>query len=166
MILKEIDIKCSMLPIPFAFHTKHIDAISASLDDAASGIELRPLQIPTLLGAKGKILPCGEVVSSHKYFSEHCRNRVKFTQGLEELHQEYLTDDSALWIEVGPHGSTLPMIRSQTSTTAGFYAALEGVWAASLERILPRHDGGNAVGNDGGIRPSWLRRLDVGRGDR
>lgn len=124
-ILKGKDIKCVLLDIPFAFHTNHVDAISAPLNETASRVKLQPLQIPTMLNAKGAILQPGATVPGHEYFAEHCKSRVRFSEGIVELQRQYIGSGRALWIEIGPHASTLPMIRPQASGTSDFVPTLD-----------------------------------------
>ena len=113
--------KCSLLNVPFAYHTEHLESIATDLTNEAQKIELRAAQIPVVLNAIGAVLDAGEQLPTADYFMRHSRHKVRFTEGIADIQSKLPSVKEALWIEIGPHASILPMIRTQIDNHNGMF---------------------------------------------
>ncbi|KAL1669600.1 hypothetical protein GGF50DRAFT_110300 [Schizophyllum commune] len=115
--LKARGIPCVRLEVPYGYHSKAMAPIVDELDKVCEGIALRPPSIPIASNVLGTIVPSGDATTfTSTYFSRHCREPVQFHDNIHGLlHDAAYTN--AVWIELGPHSTTLPMVRSCAGTS-------------------------------------------------
>ena len=106
----KLKVQCKMLEVPMAFHTEAVDPILAPLLELARTIDILPPKIPVVSNVLGRVVACGEGAFTPQYFPLHCRQTVKFEEGVREFIQK--EEAPSRWIEIGPHPSLIPMIRS------------------------------------------------------
>lgn len=119
--LQSAGIRCTLLDVPFAYHTEHVAAIVPKLTEQAQQISLQTARIPVILNATGTILDVGEQLPTAEYFAQHCRHKVMFSAGIAAAKSRLPELGNALWIEIGPHASVLPMIRPQIDSENAVY---------------------------------------------
>ncbi|KAI5898805.1 ketoacyl-synt-domain-containing protein [Schizophyllum commune H4-8] len=115
--LKARGIPCVRLEVPFGFHSQAMTPIVDDLDKVCEGIALKPPSISIASNVLGTIVPTGDTTTfTSTYFSRHCREPVQFHDNIHGLLHSaaYL---NAIWIELGPHSTSLPMVRSCAGTS-------------------------------------------------
>ncbi|KAI0470409.1 hypothetical protein GGR56DRAFT_149086 [Xylariaceae sp. FL0804] len=107
-LCKARGVKTKRLNVPYAFHTAAMDPILEHLHKLGQLVELSPPKVPVFSNVFGRLLQ--ETDLSSEYFSLHARQPVRLTEMLRDLKtRESL--DGALFLEMGPQPTTLPMIR-------------------------------------------------------
>ncbi|TCD66000.1 Type I Iterative Polyketide synthase (PKS) [Steccherinum ochraceum] len=116
--LKGSGTKCVSVNVPFAYHT---DAMAPIFDDIitlAKDVTIFAPSIPILSNVRGTMVPAGEASTfNHEYFARHCRDPVRFEQCIQDLLSQSDFAAVTTWMEVGPHPTTLPMLRSMPATS-------------------------------------------------
>ncbi|PLB48723.1 putative polyketide synthase [Aspergillus steynii IBT 23096] len=119
--LKANGITCTMLNVPYAFHSAQVEPILASYKAAARHITFCYPRIPVLSTLLGE-----EVTGSDHftpgYFAFHARKPVNFVGALEAGQAKGIVRPESVFLELGPHPVCLGMI---------------GVTLGSPERLLP-----------------------------
>ena len=112
--------KSTMLKVPLAYHTKAMEPILAPLAEVARQMDISAPNIAVASSVLGRVVPKGEDAFTSEYFVRHCRQAVVFEQGIEDLITKGPTQSvsNGIWIEIGPHPSLLPMVRSKIQHTA------------------------------------------------
>ena len=112
--------KSTMLKVPLAYHTKAMEPILAPLAEVARQMDISAPNIAVASSVLGRVVPKGEDAFTPEYFVRHCRQAVVFEQGIEDLITKGPTQpvSNGIWIEIGPHPSLLPMVRSKIQHTA------------------------------------------------
>ena len=112
--------KSTMLKVPLAYHTKAMEPILAPLAEVARQMNISAPNIAVASSVLGRVVLKGEDAFTPEYFVRHCRQAVVFEQGIEDLIAKDLTQPvrNGIWIEIGPHPSLLPMVRSKIQHTA------------------------------------------------
>lgn len=109
--LDEMGVKKTLLELPFAFHSAHMDPILEDIRAIALNVEFLKPTVPvasTLLGSMVR----DEGVITADYLSRQVREPVRFEEALYSLRSEGIAGDEALWIEVGAHPLCHSMVRS------------------------------------------------------
>lgn len=117
------DLKCksALLNNPLAYHTNAMNPVVESLDKLTQKIVLSPPKIPVVSNVLGRVVAKGEDVFTTEFFARHCRQPVLFQQGMEDLVTNHLkrSPKHITWIEMGPHPSVLPMVKSMILPNSG-----------------------------------------------
>lgn len=114
--LKKAGTKCLRLNVQHGYHTVAMAPILDDLKALLSGIKLSAPSIPVLSNVHGSVVEAGDAsVFDAAYFARHCGEPVLFEQGIENLVSQEQFSDISAWIEIGPHPTTLPMLRSAPS---------------------------------------------------
>ena len=108
--------KTVALQVPLGFHSSAMDPILNDLRDHVATLPVHPPSIPIASNVYGTVIPIGDGLTFQAdYFAKHCRQRVLFARGLRELEQYVDPSQIDAWIDVGPHGTCLPMIEATLS---------------------------------------------------
>ncbi|KAI5118611.1 hypothetical protein M0805_008042 [Coniferiporia weirii] len=108
--------KCISVSVPFAYHTEAMDPILDELSAFARKFDFKAPQIQIVSNVTGKFVQPGDAtVFNNAYPSMHCRQPVRFEEGINNLADEL--ESIGAFIELGPHPTTLPMITHLTSKT-------------------------------------------------
>ena len=111
----EVRCKNVILAVPFGYHTDAMLPLSADLTTVGESVKLHPPRIPIVSNVTGTIIyPGDSEYFSADYFTRHCCQPVQFTKGVEALMNDPVLATISCWIEIGPHPSTLPMIKANT----------------------------------------------------
>ncbi|KAJ3146308.1 hypothetical protein HDU89_006294 [Geranomyces variabilis] len=103
-------LRCMLLNVPYAFHSAAIQPIVAPFTAAASHVKFHPVVVPIASNVTGRVHPCGDRLANAAYLATHVRSTVRFTESMQSL---YTTGPNVeAFLEIGPHPTTLPMIRS------------------------------------------------------
>lgn len=98
---------CSRLHTSHAFHSAMMDSILAPLTEYIKKVSLNPPRIPYVSCVTGTWITASEATDPG-YWAKHCRQPVRFVQGLAEL----LKQPERILLEVGP-GHTLSTLAKQ-----------------------------------------------------
>lgn len=101
-------VKAKIIDVPYAFHTPAMDPILEPLQALGRSIRFSRPTIPVMSNVYGRLFEDGDLSSD--YFALHARQPVRFSDGLLNLQSRVL--DGTVFIEIGPHPTTLPMVRS------------------------------------------------------
>ena len=109
--------KAAMLANPMAYHTDAMNDILPDLTTVASSVKWSAPQIPVICNVLGRVVAKDETCFAADFPARHCRQTVLFDQGINDALSNHLGKDSEnyFWIEIGPHPSILPMVKSQAS---------------------------------------------------
>ncbi|KAF9464084.1 beta-ketoacyl synthase, partial [Collybia nuda] len=102
-----------LLTVPFGYHSPAMAPLLDDLTAVAGNVTLCGPTIPVVSNVLGSVVLPGDTSAfTPSYFSRHCSEPVRFTEGIRALTTipEYSSIDA--WIEIGPHTSTLPMLKS------------------------------------------------------
>ncbi|KAF3384876.1 Conidial yellow pigment biosynthesis polyketide synthase [Penicillium rolfsii] len=150
-VLKAHDIRCTLLNVPFAFHSSQVEPILGPFEDEATSVSFHPPQIPILSTLMGrKLTDLDELGPS--YLARHAREPVQFVRAIESgLAEELITSDSA-FLEIGPHPVCLSMVASSLQSTAWLLPVLnkKELPLSTICRAL-------ATLNEGGISVDWRK---------
>ncbi|KAK8035549.1 hypothetical protein PG993_010544 [Apiospora rasikravindrae] len=106
---KDRRIKSKMLNVPYAFHSPAMEPIIESLRELGRSIKFSKPTIPVLSNVYGRLFEEADFTSD--YFALHARQPVRFDAGLRALESK-ASLESAVFLEIGPQPTTLPMLRN------------------------------------------------------
>ncbi|KAI0036587.1 polyketide synthase [Vararia minispora EC-137] len=109
--------KSVLLPVPFGYHSRAMDPLLTDLVNTGRRVTLRPPNVPIVSNVLGEpVLPGAEGVFTPEYFARHCALPVQFEKGVASLVQSFAWSQKIdIWIEIGPHSTTLPMLKAHPS---------------------------------------------------
>ena len=93
--------KCTVLRVPFAFHSPQVDVILDDFEKLAEGIKYNPPKVPIISPLLGKVVEREPIDAA--YLRNHAREAVNLLGGLVSAQQSNTIDDKTVWLEVGPH---------------------------------------------------------------
>jgi iterative type I PKS product template protein len=111
--LKSNGSKCVKLTVPFGYHSAAMDPILEPLTKLTKSMEFSEPRIPIASNVLGRQL-AGEDLGDD-YFALHARNSVRFHEGMVSLNLG--SSEPAIYLEIGPHPITLPMVKSTINGT-------------------------------------------------
>lgn len=110
--LKASGYKCARVNVPYAYHTEAMAPILDELTTIASEVKLSAPALPIISNARGAVVRPGDSsIFTAQYFAHHCGEPVKFEQGIHDLRTGHDFDCPCTYIEIGPHPTTLSMLR-------------------------------------------------------
>ncbi|MFT5822329.1 MAG: amino acid adenylation domain-containing protein/FkbM family methyltransferase [Crocinitomix sp.] len=109
-ILEKDGIASRVLHTSHAFHSRMMDPILNAFTEIAAEVEIKNPKIPYISNVTGKVITASDL-ERKSYWSDHIRNEVKFSEGINEI----LAEDDMILIEVGP-GNTLSNFARQHFT--------------------------------------------------
>lgn len=113
-------VKCKnvLLAVPFGYHSSAMQPILDDLVRVASRVTIRTPSIPIVSNVVGRVIPVGDVsIFTPNYYARHCAEPVLFDKGISDLltSSKFQGNESISWIEIGPHPTTLPMLKVHPS---------------------------------------------------
>ncbi|KAK1235584.1 polyketide beta-ketoacyl-synthase [Marasmius sp. AFHP31] len=107
--------KNTILNVPYGYHSPAMNPLTAELDAVLETIQLNPPTIPVASNVHGIVVqPRDTTIFTAAYFSRHCVEPVRFSTALDMLLADVQLA-SSVWIEIGPHPTTLPMMKASPS---------------------------------------------------
>ena len=109
--------KSTMLANPMAYHTKAMEPILVDLTKIAASVQWSSPKIPVICNVLGQMVEANESSFTANFPAQHCRQVVRFEQGIEDVLSNYLKKGTqpTTWLEIGPHPSIISMVKSQAS---------------------------------------------------
>lgn len=104
------EVEIRTLPVPYAFHTNHIDPIAAQFRRISDQVALKTIKLPfgsTLLGSfltPGRQIPVD-------YLARHACEPARFTKTLMDGLKSELISSSDIWLEIGPSVTCLSFVK-------------------------------------------------------
>lgn len=111
-------VKVKLMDVPYAFHSPAMDPILEPLQALGRSIRFAQPTIPVISNVFGRLFE--EEDFSSNYFALHARQPVRFTEGLLNLQSRELLD-GAVFLEIGPQPTTIPMLRSSIHSDSCTY---------------------------------------------
>ncbi|KZV60680.1 ketoacyl-synt-domain-containing protein [Peniophora sp. CONT] len=110
---EKVRVKTLLLSVPFGYHSNAMDPILADLVAVGRRITMNPPTIAVVSNVLGELVrPGTEGIFTPEYYARHCSEPVQFVSGLTSLCKSSGYADISVWIEIGPHSATLPMLNS------------------------------------------------------
>ncbi|KAI9069613.1 ketoacyl-synt-domain-containing protein [Trametes sanguinea] len=107
------DVQSTRLDVPFAYHSAAMDNVWPELENYSRRVTKSPPTIPVLSNVTGTLVQPGDVTPfSKRYFYRHCREPARFQQGIASLATDLDVSSTAAIIEIGPHPTTIPLLRA------------------------------------------------------
>ena len=111
-------VKVKLIDVPYAFHSPAMDPILEPLQALGRSIRFARPTIPVISNVFGRLFE--EEDFSSDYFALHTRQPVRFIQGLLNLQSRELLD-GAVFLEIGPHPTTISVLRSSIHSDSCTY---------------------------------------------
>ncbi|KAF5317486.1 hypothetical protein D9619_013156 [Psilocybe cf. subviscida] len=125
---QEEDWKTTQLDFPFGAHSPIMDSLFDDLVCISKTIRKGVPKIPIISTVFGRLVHAGDQeFPPSDYFARQCVQPVRFTQAIESFLSIPTLPNHILWIEVGPHPTITPMLRS-------FPALANSVYLPSLKK--------------------------------
>lgn len=95
-------LKCVVLDLPFAFHSKQMTPILADFENAARFVTFKAPKIPVVSPLLGQVVSEGHVIDE-QYLTRATREPVNFVAALDAALSGDIVSDKTAWIDIGPH---------------------------------------------------------------
>ncbi|KAF9525894.1 hypothetical protein CPB83DRAFT_941246 [Crepidotus variabilis] len=114
--IKSLKIHCrsDWLDVPFAFHSPAMLPILSDLQAFGNKVTMKSPSLPFASAYFGRVISPGDhSFQNPEYFAQHCIDPVRFADALEAfISWPTFAGGTAAWIEIGPHPTLLPMLKS------------------------------------------------------
>ncbi|KAL8637093.1 MAG: hypothetical protein Q9228_005600 [Teloschistes exilis] len=95
-------LKCVVLDLPFAFHSKQMSPILDNFENAARFVTFKAPKIPVVSPLLGQVVSEGQVIAG-QYLTRATREPVNFVAALDAALSGDVVSDKTAWIDIGPH---------------------------------------------------------------
>lgn len=109
-------VKCTLLDIPFAFHTAQMDPMLGPFEETARHVSFKTPSVPIISPLLNDVVFDGKSINA-KYFKRASREPVNFVSALEAGQDLGVFDDKTIWLDIGPHPICASFIRSYLPQT-------------------------------------------------
>ncbi|KAA1469652.1 polyketide synthase [Dentipellis sp. KUC8613] len=131
------EVKCKnvLLTVPFGYHSAAMHPVLEALTTVAKHVTIRAPTIPIISNVLGEVvLPGDDSAFTTEYYSRHCAEPVQFEKGITSLSTYPELSRVDAWIEIGPHTTTLPMLKvhpavSKSTMLLGSIRKQQDAWA-------------------------------------
>lgn len=138
--------KTTKLEVPYGFHSAAMEPVVQPLKQLGESINFSEPTIPIASNVSGRLMTRKDFDAN--YFADHARKPVRFVDSIQSLEQAGKPMDHAIFLEMGPHPITLPMIRATLPTDTHTHLATlfrdREAWSsmcATLRQLFPIKDG-------------------------
>lgn len=112
---KESGLKCTILDVPFAFHSSQVDPVLKPLADIAEHVSFKTPTIPVISPLLAECIFDGKTLNA-KYLCRATRETVDFVGALDAAQELGIVDSETVWVELGPHLVAGNFVRDTLST--------------------------------------------------
>ena len=110
--LQSVGFKCFHLDVAFAFHSAQTDPILDEFEEVAgTGALFQPPSLPIISPLLGKVIFDEKTVNA-RYLRQATRGTVDFLSAIETARKISIADETAVWLEIGPHPVCTGFVRS------------------------------------------------------
>ena len=107
------------LQVPFGYHSLAMNPILEELTAVARNVAIHSPTISIVSTVLRIVVPPGDTTAfSAEYYAHHCVAPVLFEQGIASLVGTAAFRSVDVWMEMGPHTTTLPMLRAHPALPA------------------------------------------------
>jgi iterative type I PKS product template protein len=110
-ILRSCGVQCTILSIPYGFHSSQVDPILDEFETLATGVNFGKPQIPFISPLLDDIIEDAGVIGP-SYLRRQIRETVDFSGSVRRAKARGLVDANSIWVEVGPHPLCIGMVKS------------------------------------------------------
>lgn len=104
--------RATQLSVPYGYHSPSMLPLVDDLVTISRDIQTRPPRIPFISSVLGRVIFTGDLAfPPREYFALQCSEPVRFSDAIESYTSQ-VGDTGQTWLEIGPHTSALPMLRS------------------------------------------------------
>ena len=121
-----------------------MDPLVQPLEQLGKTVQFFEPTIPLVSNVHGRMIGVRDL--DYRYFANHARKSVRFADSITNLQRGKVTD-GALFLEMGPHPITLPMIKATIPISTGTFLPTlskdRDAWSsltASLHQVFPLKD--------------------------
>lgn len=139
-------LKTTKLDVPYGFHSAAMEPIVQPLTQLGESVRFSEPTTSLASNVFGRLVTRKDLDAS--YFAKHARQPVRFLESIQSLEQAGISKNYAIFLEMGPHPITLPMIRATLQTDQHTYLPTlfkdREAWSSictSLRQIFPKKDG-------------------------
>ncbi|KAK8867287.1 type I iterative polyketide synthase [Apiospora arundinis] len=100
--LKEGGLKCTMVNVPFAFHSDQVEPVLAPLEKLAENVKFKTPAIPVISPLLAECIFDGKTINA-SYLRRATREPVDFVGALDAAQELGTIGEDTVWIEIGPH---------------------------------------------------------------
>ena len=100
--LQSNGLKCVVLDLPFAFHSKQMSPILDDFENAARYVTFKAPKIPIVSPLLGQVVSEDHVING-QYLARATREPVNFVAALDAALSGDVVGDKTAWIDIGPH---------------------------------------------------------------
>ncbi|KAF2201576.1 ketoacyl-synt-domain-containing protein [Delitschia confertaspora ATCC 74209] len=158
--------RCISLDVAFAFHSSQTDPILDEFEEIAkSGVIFQKPTLPVISPLLSKVIFDGKSLNA-SYVRRATREPVNFLGALQVAQKISIIDESAVWVEIGPHPVSTGFVRStlpSVNLTVPSLRRGEDNWATLTAGLAALHCAGIEIGWNEFHRPfePSLRLLDL-----
>jgi iterative type I PKS product template protein len=130
-------VQCTILAIPYAFHSSQVEPLLDSFEEAAAGVVYCDPTCPLASPLLGSVIRDSGIIGP-EYLRRHARETVDFHKAVEAIDKEDLCDKDTVWLELGPSAVCLKMIKSilgPQSEGACVLKAREDPWTTACRAL-------------------------------
>ena len=109
--LRSCGFKCTVLDIPYAFHSSQVDPILDEFETIASGVNFEKPRIPLISTLLNDTIDDIGVIGPG-YLRRQTRETVDFAGSICTANARGHIDASTVWVEIGPHPLCVNMVKS------------------------------------------------------
>lgn len=123
--------KCTLLKVPYAFHSSQIDPILDDFRRIARGVTFSKAKMPILCPLNGDVVTAGNGDFGPDYLARHSRAPVNMLKALEAARSSNMATDQTTMLEIGPHPAVSGMVRAVLGPQVGNLCSLQrgrSVW--------------------------------------
>ncbi|WP_159391089.1 type I polyketide synthase, partial [Streptomyces viridochromogenes] len=118
------------LRVSHAFHSPHMDAMLDEFGDVVAGLTLLPPALPMVSNVTGRAAT-SEQLCSPRYWVEHVRRTVRFSDGLTALFEQ----DVTTFLELGPGGVLTSLAERAAGDRGGAVLSVPALYRESDETV-------------------------------
>lgn len=138
--------KTTKLEVPYGFHSAAMEPMVQPLKKLGESVKFSEPTIPIASNVFGRLMTRKDLEAS--YFANHARQPVRFVESIQSLEQAGEPMEHAIFLEMGPHPITLPMIRTTLPTDTHTHLPTlfkdREAWSSmctSLRQLFPKKNG-------------------------
>jgi acyl transferase domain-containing protein len=114
--LKEIGYRCTVLDVPFAFHSAQMDPILESFEETAKGVLFHAPKLPVVSPLLGKVIFDDKSLNA-EYVRRATRETVDFLSAMKNALATSIVDKNTVWVEPGPHPVCAAFVKTTVDPT-------------------------------------------------
>ena len=110
-ILTAVEIKTTMLNVPYAFHSSQVDPILKDFNSLAQGVTFQKPMIPVLCPLHANFVEESDIFGA-SYLSHHCRQPVNLLGAVNAAMKAKLLTHTSFVLEIGPQPVVAGMVKA------------------------------------------------------